>query len=399
MDKNDKKIGLVTVTYVNNYGSHLQSFALQHVIRSLGYDTEIITPEGLKDDISKRRFRYLLSRWYDFGELKGYMGVALTRLMYKLNKNLGSIIKQRDVYFKAFAEREYVFSPVAKTWGELSSLCEERYSTVVIGSDQNWRPANIAGGYYTIEYVPDYVNKVAYSTSFGISRVIPAQREKAKFFLERIDHISVREDSGQKIIKELTNIDVPVVCDPTILLKKEEWLDYIEKKSQRNFDKETKEPYILCYFLGKSRKAREFALRLKQKTGLRILYILFEEEKYHIEDPKYYDSGVYAMGPLDFVNLISRAQYVCTDSFHGSAFSLIFHKELYAFYKTSKKSKMSVNSRIDSMLGWAGVKERIISQDVDITDDLLKPIDYKEVEKRIEAKREMSMCFLKESLK
>lgn len=393
-----KKIGLVTVTYVSNYGSHLQSFALQNVLQTLGYETEIITPEGLAGIIAKRRYRYLLSRWYDLGELKGYIGVALTRVMYKLDKKLGSIVKQRDVFFKSFAEKEYVFSPVANTWDELSDLCEERYSTVVVGSDQNWRPANIAGGYYTLEYVPDKVNKMAYSTSFGISRVIPAQREIAKHFLKRINHISVREDSGQKIIKELINIDVPVVCDPTILLKKEDWVKFIEKKGQRDFNNETKDPYILCYFLGRSKVPREFALKLKQKTGLRIVSILYETEKYYKEPPKYYDIGVYAMGPLDFVNLISKAHYICTDSFHGSAFSLVFHKELFAFYKSSKKSKMSVNSRIDSMLEWAGVKNRIITEDMNITESMLEPINYEEVGRRIEEKRTMSLFFLKNSL-
>lgn len=393
-----KKIGLVTVTYVSNYGSHLQSFALQHVIRTLGYETEIITPEGLNSVIARRRYRYLLSRWYDLGELKGYMGVAFTRLMYKIDKKLGSIINQRDVFFNSFVEKEYTFSPVTYSWDELSSLCEERYSTVVIGSDQNWRPANIAGGYYTIEYVPDRVNKIAYSTSFGISRVIPAQIDKAKKFLKRINHISVREDSGQKIIKDLINICVPVVCDPTILLKQEEWRHFIEEKSQRDLSVETKDPYILCYFLGRSKAPRDFALKLRQKTGLRIVSILYETEKYYKEKQKYYDIGLYAMGPLDFVNLISKAQYICTDSFHGCAFSLIFHKELYAFYKTSKKSKMSVNSRIDSMLEWAGMKNRIITEDTAITESMLEPINYEEVGRRIEEKRALSLSFLKNSL-
>ena len=71
-----KKLGLVTVTYVNNFGSHLQSFALQQVIRKLGYDVEIITPKGLEKDIEKRRFNYLLSRFYDINELKSYFFIV-----------------------------------------------------------------------------------------------------------------------------------------------------------------------------------------------------------------------------------------------------------------------------------------------------------------------------------
>lgn len=394
-----KKIGLVTVTYVSNFGSHLQTFALQHVIRSLGYETEIITHEGLNKDISKRRFFYLLSRFYDYGEIKGYLAVAKNRLMRKLDKQFGAVSKKRADAFRSFSSAEYVFSPVTRTWDELTKLCVDRYSSVVVGSDQNWRPANIAGGYYTIEYVPDNINKIAYSTSFGISRVIPAQKEKAKFFLGRINHISVREDTGQKIIKELLGRDVPVVCDPTILLSKEEWSGFINQKSQVDLKDEMASPYILCYFLGESQVNREFALRLKQKTGLRIVSVLYGEERYYKENPKYYDVGLSAMGPLDFVNLISKAQYVCTDSFHGCAFSLIFEKQFFAFYKSAQGSKMSVNSRLDSMLGWAGVSHRIIKESVEITEELITPLDYREVGKRIEEKREMSLSFLKNSLR
>ena len=394
-----KKVGLVTVTYKNNFGSHLQSFALQHIVRTLGYDSEIITTKGINAVIARRRFRYLLSRWYDLGELKGYIGSAFKIIMRKIDKKYGTIHKQRTSMFNQFSKGVYSYSPIATSWEELSSMCGERYSTVVVGSDQNWRPANIAGGYYTLEYVPNEINKVAYSTSFGISRVIPSQRDKAKRFLSRINHLSVREDSGLKIIQDLLGLTIPVVCDPTILLGKEEWEHFIDEKKQVDLNKEMSEPYILCYFLGETRASREFALDLKRKTGFRIISILYGEERYYKEDSKYYDIGLYAIGPLDFVNLIRGAQYVCTDSFHGCAFSLIFEKQFFAFYKSVQGSKMSVNSRLDSMLGWAGVTNRIIKSSINISEDVIMPIDYKAVNRRMQEKKAMSMIYLKEALK
>ncbi len=393
------KIGIVTVTYVGNLGSLLQSFALQQIIHSLGYATEIITSKGVNKEITKRRTLYLLSRLYDINEIKTYYSVLKTKIASKIDKSFGQVIKNRRNVASSFANNEYDFSKVTKSWNELSSLCKG-YSSVVVGSDQNWRPANIAGGYYTIEYVPDDINKVAYSTSFGISRVIPSQQKKAKYFLNRINHISVREDSGQKIIKDLLNRDVPVVCDPTILITKSEWEYYMAEKSQAKLDVIESTPYILCYFLGENKSHRIFAQKLKEKTGLRIVSILYGEGRYYKEKKEYYDVALSAIGPLDFVKLISKAQYVCTDSFHGCAFSLIFHRQLYAFYKSSQKSKMSVNSRLDSMLGWAGITDRIIKEPVSVIDNkLLTPIDYDKVSKRLEEKREMSLKFLKESLK
>lgn len=273
------KIGIVTVTYVNNFGSHLQTFALQQTIRSMGFQTEIISPKGLSKEISKRRYAYLLSRLYDFNELKSYSSVLKIKIAQRLDKGFGRALKQRAQKFISFAEKEYKFSPITSSWAELTNLCKG-YSAVVIGSDQNWRPANIAGGYYTIEYVPEDINKVAYSTSFGISRVIPSQNEKAKFFLSRINHLSVREDSGRRIIKDLIDRDVPVVCDPTLLLAKSEWERYIETESQTDLTDIVQTSYILCYYLGENPMHRQFAKKLREKTGYKIVSILMGEERY-----------------------------------------------------------------------------------------------------------------------
>ena len=391
------KIGLVTVTYVDNYGSHLQSFALQQIIRSLGYETEVIRTEGLSKDISKRRTKYILSRFYDLGEMFSYAKLITKKLAKIVDNDYKKKLLERGKVFKDFANSNYIFSPVAHTWKELSEMCKERYSTVVVGSDQNWRPANIAGGYYTLEFVPDDVNKIAYSTSFGISYIVPSQIEKAKSFLGRLNHISVREDTGKEIIHNLLGRDALVVCDPTILLSKEQWTNFISEKSQVDLSKIVKEPYILCYFLSENQEQRQYALRLKEKTGLRIVSVLLGEGRYYKEDKKNYDISLYSVGPLDFVNLIRKAEYICTDSFHGCAFSLIFEKQFYAFYKSKPNSKMSVNSRLDSMLGWAGVGDRIII-DTNNEIDTSKNIDYSIVCDNIEKMRTMSMNYLNKSL-
>ena len=97
------------------------------------------------------------------------------------------------------------------------------------------------------------------------------------------------------------------------------------------------------------------------------------------------------------MNLIKNAQYVCTDSFHGCAFSLIFERQLYAFYKTNHGSKMSVNDRLDTMLGWAGLKDRIITNPAEKR--ILPEIDYSIANINIEKEREMSIQYLKQSLR
>lgn len=392
-----KKVGLVTVTYVNNFGSHLQSFALQQMVRSLGYDTEIISIKGLSNQIKRKRLKYVLSRFYDLKEMKDYFITAKRNVAKVFDREFNDLLQKRSVYFQKFASKAYAMSDDASSWEELSKMCEDKYSTVIVGSDQNWRPANIAGGYYTLEFVPEDVNKMAYSTSFGISKVVVGQKEKARYFLNRLNHISVRENSGSEIVKELTGKGCLVVCDPTILMTKEQWSPYITEYSQIDISNIAKEPYILCYFLGTSQEQREYSLFLKKETGLKIVSIQLGEGRYYKEKKEYYDEAIVNAGPLDFVNLIKNAQYVCTDSFHGCAFSLIFERQLYAFYKTNPGSKMSVNDRLDTMLGWAGLKDRIITNPAEKR--ILPEIDYSIANINIEKEREMSIQYLKQSLR
>ena len=99
---------------------------------------------------------------------------------------------------------------------ELTQACAEKYSAVLVGSDQLWLPANIAADYYTLSFVPDSVNTIAYATSFGQSQLPRASERAAMKFLSCIRHIGVREKSGQKIVAKLTGRRVPVVADPTL---------------------------------------------------------------------------------------------------------------------------------------------------------------------------------------
>ena len=106
----------------------------------------------------------------------------------------------------------------------LGKKCKDKYGAVLVGSDQLWLPGNIAADYYTLNFVPKEVNTIAYSTSFGQSALPSDSAKKATVFLKKIKHIGVREESGQKLVKELAGRSVPVVCDPTLLFTSDEWM-------------------------------------------------------------------------------------------------------------------------------------------------------------------------------
>ena len=274
------------------------------------------------------------------------------------------------------------------TYEDLTKLARENYSDVVVGSDQLWLPVNVVADYYTLNWVPDNINKISYSTSFGVSTVPKKYTELYKRFLKRINYLSVREDTGVKLVKSLSNKKTTLVCDPTLLLTKKEWKDIATPK------RIIKDKYILCYFLGKNIEHRKFAGRLKKETGYKIVSLNHADEYVKYSDT-YADITPYDIGPKEWINLIKYAEYVCTDSFHGTVFSLLFNKIFFDFRRHSEKNKNSTNSRIDSLLKVAGVnKNRILTGKEDIKKVLKYKIDFKLVNKNLNKFRKESKEWL-----
>ena len=173
--------------------------------------------------------------------------------------------------------------------------------------------------------------------------------EIIKFFVSDncILTICVREESGKRLIKGLVGRDVPVVCDPTLLFTGEEWLS-IQKQEII-----IKEPYILCYFLGNNPPHRKFAERLKNATGCKIVALTHLDE-YVKSDEGYADYMPYDIDPADFLNLIRNAEYVCTDSFHCSVFSMLYKKIFFTFKRYTRKTRSSTKA-LASSVNWSMV--------------------------------------------
>lgn len=383
-----KKIGLVSCYFKNNYGSQLQAYATQKILQDYGYEVETFDVSKNKD-FSNGKKKYYIGQVLNFNFIKTKFGMIKLLFDKKINKKLGKNISLRNKKFKEF-RRCYNLSNQYVSYDELNKKAKE-YDYIVVGSDQLWLPVNVVADYYTLNWVPDDVKKISYSTSFGVSTVPDKYKEKYKKFLNRIDCLSTREDAGQKIIKELTDRNAQVVCDPTLLFNKDEWMSIQEEKPIYE------EKYILCYFLGNSIEYRKFAERLKEKTGCKIVSLNHCDEYVKYSDI-FADETPYDIGPGEFLNLIRNAEYVCTDSFHGSVFSLINNKKFFCFRRHNKKSKNSTNSRLDSLLGRVNLNERLLDGNENIEDVLKMNIDFDFVNEKLEEFRNNSKAFLENSL-
>lgn len=178
----------------------------------------------LKPEINRAKYRYFLSHCMDIHTIKDKMGTVRKWFAQKTNKEYASKLQSRDNLFSRFAQEKFRLSQRFNSKSELGKNAE-KYSAFIVGSDQLWLPSNITADYYTLNFVPDGVGirKVAYATSFGVSKLPAKQAQMAREFLPRFDSIMVREESGKKLVKQLINRDVPIVCDPTLLFRAEEW--------------------------------------------------------------------------------------------------------------------------------------------------------------------------------
>lgn len=217
-----KKIGLAIGDYTNNYGTVLQAFATLKKVRDLGFDAEAINFDALKKSIRNRKLRYFAGKIFDSSIVRE-KGRILTRRLYKLvNREFKRNEAIRSKLFSDF-RREYITRSREFTdWEDLTRSCRE-YSAVIVGSDQLWLPSQIAADFFTLNFVPDEIKKISYASSFGVPYVEKSQTEKARKFLSRINYLSVREKSGQEIVKNLTGRNAELVCDPTMLLTQNEW--------------------------------------------------------------------------------------------------------------------------------------------------------------------------------
>lgn len=384
-----KKVAIVSCYFKHNYGSMLQAYATQKILDDMGIENETINVDK-NVDFSKGKKKYYLAQAMNFNFIKTKYGMVKLKIDKKLNKDLGNNIAVRDKKYEEFKEVFRLTKPY-KTYSELTQACKENYRSVVVGSDQLWLPVNVVADYYTLNFVPEGVDRVSFSTSFGVSSVPEKYEEAYKSFLNKIDYLSVREEAGKKLIKNLTGRDATLVCDPTLLFNKEQWMTVqIEERI-------VKDKYIFCYFLGNNIEHRKFAERLKEKTGYKIVSLNHCDEYVKYSDV-FADETPYNVGPAEFLNLIRNAECVCTDSFHGTVFSLINNVKFFTFRRYSNKSKISTNSRIDSLLNIVDLKERLIYGNEDINKELEKTIDFRDVNIKLENFRNNSKEFLKNVL-
>lgn len=393
-----KKIGCV-IAYSkghNNYGTSLQGYAMIKKIRELGYDVEVIEYEKRLSLLDKVRYVVNALRVGEMKTLKRRVGANKAE---QEHPQYADGLRQRTKAVNAYKEKKLI--PWFHRYVGYEPLAEgsKNYDVVVVGSDQVWTPLSLPNKFFNLLFVDDSVRKVAYASSFGVSVIPDFQKKSTGAYLDRFYKISVREQKGKEIVDSLSHQTATVVADPTLLLTREEWekeiSEDISETTRANKERSEGKPYIFCYLISPNEEARKQSKILSERTGLPIITIRHMEQ-YREIDETIGDEAPYAVDPNDFIRYISKAAYVCTDSFHCTVFSTLFHKRFLTFYRSSHRDKTNRNSRIDSLFSVLGInKEHIYAGDID---GINAPVDWNNVDENLMKLREDSIGYLSDAL-
>jgi len=371
------KIAILTQPLGHNYGGIVQNYALQKVLKDLGHNPITIDRRGGKN-IPKIRLIASRIKWQVYKSL--------------FNKNVLTAKDQKRIslHTRNFLKKKIQLSPTIKTTTDLKSFFhQENFSAVIVGSDQTWRPKyspDIFNFYLDFLSGNKNIQKLAYASSFGTEEweYSAEETEKCKQLIQEFDAISVREKSGVDLCKNKLNAEAVHLLDPTLLLNAEDYRQLINKPQQSKG--------LFTYVLDDAPEKLAFIQNAAKKLNLNQT----TNQPKHKFKPEIkraiYD---YVMPPLEgWLQGFRDAEFVITDSFHGTVFSIINRKPFISIVNKERGA-----SRFESLLGQLGLSDRMV-YDVNLFDEnkLTEPIDFDTVHVKLHKLKEESFNFLKESL-
>ncbi|MDY5232267.1 MAG: polysaccharide pyruvyl transferase family protein [Faecalicoccus sp.] len=364
------KIGIITWFRYENYGTKLQAIALQNYLRRYGHNVQMIdfpVPSSQRPHKKKK----ILTRVY---------GRISYEILKYAHKRYNSQLARKTLKMEQVINEQCIVTDPIKTDEDYVNICNQ-FNLLICGSDQIWNP-NWYHPYYYADFPEIKAKKISYAPSIGIREIPEKKKELIGKSLKSFSLITVRENKASALLETIIGYKPQKVLDPTMLLTKEQWINLFSLKIKK------KQRYILCYFLSDNRNHWTVVRKLAKEKNMSIRIIAQTGFSYFYKGRKYMDAGV-----KEFLDLILNADYILTDSFHGTVFSLLFEKEVYTFERFQDDQFFSQNDRV-----------RELMDEFEISDHLLKyntrritcvpPINYITVDHRLSQLREKSATIL-----
>lgn len=389
------RIGIITFVKCDNYGAELQAYALQKKLNMLGYDAEVVNLEKQKKNLAgfQTMKKAILNRYKQYGIYKGCISVLnliINKYLDKraLQNNTKQIIEKHELFVKFF--NEYIKHSACYYTLKSIYTKELPYDVFIAGSDQIWNymQTDFLDVYFLMFANRLSARKIAYAGSFSVPDIPIGLLSRYRELINNLDYISVREIDAKTIIKDCAGKDAEVVLDPTLMINKEEWIKYVSNTSYII----KQERFVLIYTLSGSHYIYSLAKNIAKRLNANVLNI---NNNYRRTTG---DEGVihiYDAGPREFITLFSKAVYVITDSFHGTAFSINFNIP----FTTLLNPASNMNSRALSILEITKLKNRIIWDNGKKVFPESLVVDFTIANSIVEEEKKKSLCFLTNALK
>lgn len=344
------KVGIVTITNGENYGNRLQNYAVQEALKDVGFQPETIHKITNVFDAENSKYLWKL-------RVKRFLHYHLTQE------------ERRRLSFYRFTHT-YITKSKFVIDQTVPMELDKEYSYFIAGSDQVWNPFL---EYCTAENFLTFTKrqkKIAFSPSIAVNQIPKEREEEFRNWISDFRLLSVREKQGAELIWNLCGRRAEVLADPTL---------YISAKQWRKMEKKVKvkqNGYILAYFLGSC--ADEYRKYIEKLASTHNLIVFWLQTPEH-----------FAIAPDEFLYLVDHAACICTDSFHGTIFSVLFHRPFLVFKRKENFADMS--SRIDDLLALFQMKERTINT---IKENQIFKLNFKKTDSIIIQERERMKKFL-----
>lgn len=374
-----KKIAVVNRTNLKNFGSVLQVYALCDAVKKLGYEAEVVWQSGnmsqnydlRPNKVFKTALKLLCHPTLLWSTVKTVMEVKGNVI------DEGKIKKFDDFVAKNFNQTFYDPSEIERV------AASDKYDKFICGSDQIWCTTTLyPDPMMYLRFAPKE-KRIAYAPSLGRNYIPNYNKRILKKYIKDVPCVSVREDEGHRLIKDLTGRDVAVVSDPTLLMRNNEW-DKLKE------DVQLPERYVLCYFLDEPADDVQNAIsKYAHKKNLDIV-VLGKLGTVDFPSDRIYQPTA---GPGEFLTIISKAEMVITDSYHGMLFAINYHRNFWSVERAY--SQFDQSSRQLTVLSRLGMEKRYLKSNFNFTD---AEIDYVKVQTKINDFVSYSMNYLKTSL-
>lgn len=352
-----------------NYGGTLQNWALQQVLKRMGHEPITLRFPVVYQGMSSMHywlkvFPMQLARFIAHKFMGGKYEMPLTIGAWK--KSVSGMERFVDEHINVTEYLPNLTMEDVKRYG---------VEALVVGSDQIWRPVKYdAVNYYFLGFAKNSdILRITYAPSVALDEwpFNESTTAQLKELIKRFYAVSVREESSVKLIKDNLGVEAQWVLDPTLLLKKENYLAVCNNVPQN------KKPFVFAYILDMNEDKRQMAEKVAKEHGCSVCYLTADKVKAEDTIEKWLAN-------------FRDSEFVITDSYHGTVFSLIFQKQFYTFYNTYRG-----NARMDSLKKLTGLEDRFLTI---LNNEIGNSIDFVEVETQINRMRGVSVKFLKEAL-